>query len=83
MAAYHLLISSPNSDRLIGRGNADATMTWLDKAHDQNEAGLTEQFLLPFYSSIDSDPRWRAFLERVGSSPEQLNAIRFEVTLPE
>ncbi len=64
-------------------GNGDATMSWLDKALEQNEAGLTEQFLLPFYSSIENDPRWRAFLERVGSSPEQLNAIRFEVTLPE
>ena len=47
-------------------------------------------FMMPLHplgrSYIDTlreDPRWRAFLERVGSLPEQLNDIDFEVTLPE
>jgi serine/threonine protein kinase/Tfp pilus assembly protein PilF len=64
-------------------GDSDAAFAWLDKAVAENEAGLTEQFLLPFYSSVHTDPRWAVFLERVGSSPEQLDTVEFEVALPE
>ena len=32
---------------------------------------------------IHDDPRWSPFLESIGRSPEQLAAIKFEVTLPE
>ena len=35
------------------------------------------------FSNIHDDPRWLAFLERIGKPPEQLAAIEFEVTLPE
>jgi adenylate cyclase len=63
-------------------GDADRAFEWLDRAIEQNEAGLAEQFLNPFYRPIHTDPRWSRFPERVGSSPEKLNAIEFEVTLP-
>jgi len=63
-------------------GDADATFQWLDKATEQNEAGLSEQFLLPFYQGLHNDPRWAVFRESVGNSPAQLDAIKFEVTLP-
>jgi len=63
--------------------DADAAFQWLDKAVAQNEAGLLSQFLQPCYRSIQSDPRWQAFLEAVGQSSEQLAAIEFEVTLPQ
>ena len=61
--------------------DADAAFHWLDKSIEQNEDGLSEQFLLPFYESIHADPRWAVFLQRVGSSPEQLDAVQFTVTL--
>ena len=48
---------------------------------EENEDGLSEQFLLPFYQNIYPDPRWADFLQRVGSSPEQLAAIEFEFSL--
>jgi TolB-like protein/Tfp pilus assembly protein PilF len=64
-------------------GNADAAFEWLERAIDAKEEGLTEQFLWPFYQPIHADPRWSAFLERVGSSPRQLDALQFTVTLPE
>lgn len=64
-------------------GDTDAAFQWLDKAIEKNEEGLSEQILLPFYQPIQSDPRWVKFLERMGCSPEQLNAIEFKVTLPE
>ena len=63
-------------------GDADAAFQWLDKAIEQNEDGLSEQFLQPFYRPLHDDPRWTVFLELVGSKPEQLSAIKFEVTLP-
>ncbi len=34
------------------------------------------------FANIHSDPRWLAFLESIGKSPEQLAAIEFNVTLP-
>jgi TolB-like protein/lipoprotein NlpI len=64
-------------------GDADAAFRWLDKAIEENEEGLAEQFLQPYFDTLHEDPRWRAFLERVGSLPEQLNDIEFEVTLPD
>jgi TolB-like protein/Tfp pilus assembly protein PilF len=63
-------------------GDADAAFQWLDRAIEQDEAGLIEQARFPFFSPLHADPRWARFLERVGSSPEQLQAIGFEVTLP-
>jgi TolB-like protein/Tfp pilus assembly protein PilF len=63
--------------------DSDAAFAWLDRAIELNEAGLTEQFLLPFYQSLHDDPRWTEFLARVGSSAEQLDAVEFTVTLPD
>jgi hypothetical protein len=37
----------------------------------------------PFYAPIHDEPRWAEFRERVGSSPAQLDAIKFEVKLPD
>ena len=36
----------------------------------------------PLFGNIQGDPRWLPFLESIGRSPEQLAAIKFEVTLP-
>jgi tetratricopeptide (TPR) repeat protein len=63
-------------------GAADAAFEWLDKSVKQNETGLNQQFLQKLYQPVQADPRWMAFLERVGNSPEQLAAIEFNVTLP-
>ncbi len=63
-------------------GDADKAFKWLERAIDANEEGLAEQFLLPFYRPIHNDPRWADFLGRVGSSPERLGAIRFDVSPP-
>ena len=63
-------------------GDAEQAFLWLDRAIEQNEEGLSDQFLRPFYTPLHGNPRWAKFLERVGSSPEQLDAIEFKVTLP-
>ena len=64
-------------------GNADAAFEWLERAIEAKEEGLTEQYLWPFYQPIHGDPRWASFLERVGSSPRQLDAVQFTATLPD
>ena len=64
------------------KGEADAAFQWLDRAIAQNEDGLDQQYLHPYYEPIRDDPRWREFLERTGTAPEQLAAIDFDVPLP-
>jgi TolB-like protein/DNA-binding winged helix-turn-helix (wHTH) protein/Tfp pilus assembly protein PilF len=63
-------------------GDADNAFQWLDRAIEKNEPTFDSQYLLPFYEPIHGDPRWAAYLERVGRLPEQLDAIEFEVALP-
>ncbi len=60
------------------RGDADRTFEWLDRAVAQNQIALSTEFLMPFYRPVHDDPRWRRFLEQVGSTPEQLAAVEFE-----
>jgi len=64
-------------------GEADTAFQWLDRVIEQNEEGLSEQFLHPFFTPLHADPRWAEFLNRVGSSPAQLDAIKFEATVPQ
>ena len=64
------------------RGEADQAFEWLDKAVVYNDPGLTDIAMEPMFANIHGDPRWLAFLDSIGRSPEQLAAIEFEVTLP-
>jgi TolB-like protein len=64
-------------------GDADAAFEWLDRSVAQNEDGLNQQFDNPLYRNLHGDPRWDDFLERTGTSPEQLAAIEFDVRLPQ
>ena len=63
------------------RGNADSAFAWLDKAVEYKDAGLPMIVTEPMFASVRSDPRWLPFLRKLGKSPEQLGAIRFEVPL--
>jgi hypothetical protein len=64
-------------------GDADQCFAWLDKAVVQKEVGLGQQFLVPLYAPVRTDPRWQAFRERTGSAEAQLAAISFDVKLPQ
>lgn len=65
------------------RGQADRAFEWLDKAVENKDGGLSEIIGEPLFDNIHDDPRWLPFLESIGKSPEQLDVIEFEVTLPE
>lgn len=63
------------------RGQVDSAFEWLEKAIEIDDSGLTEANVQPLFANLHGDPRWLPFLEAIGKSPAQLDAIPFEVTL--
>jgi len=68
---------------LAFRGDTDAAFEWIDKTIERGDSGLAEIIVNPLYANLYDDPRWPRLLERLGKSPAQLAAIKFEVNLPE
>ena len=64
------------------RGEADQAFEWLDKAVEYGDGGLGEIVTDHLFDKIQADPRWLAFLRKIGKAPEQLAKIKFKVTLP-
>jgi tetratricopeptide (TPR) repeat protein len=65
------------------RGEADAAFAWLDKAVEYDDSGFSEIVTENLFDNIHADPRWPAFLRKIGKAPEQLAKIEFKVTLPQ
>ncbi len=65
------------------RGETDRAFVWLNKAVQYKDAGLPHVMINPLFASIHDNPRWLPFLESIGKSPAQLDAIELNVTLPE
>jgi TolB-like protein/Tfp pilus assembly protein PilF len=65
------------------RGEADKAFEWLDKAVEYGDPGLSEIVAENLFDKIHADPRWLAFLRKIGRAPEQLAKIEFKVTLPQ
>ncbi len=68
---------------LAYRGEADPAFMWLEKAVRYRDPGLGNIMVNPLFANVHEDPRWLPFLERIGKSPEQLDAIDFRVRLPD
>lgn len=68
---------------LAYRGEVDRAFEWLEKAIEYEDPGLYDLPIETLFSSLHDDPRWLPLLERLGKSPAQLDAIEFEVELPE
>ena len=68
---------------LAWRGEADRAFEWLDKAVEYHDPGLAEIAVEPMFGTIHDDPRWLPFLRKLGMAPEQMAAIRFDVSLPQ
>jgi TolB-like protein/lipoprotein NlpI len=64
------------------RDEADKAFDWLDKAVQNQDAGLSEIVSENLFENIHSDPRWLPFLRKLGRAPEQLAKIQLKVTLP-
>jgi len=65
------------------RGENDAAFEWLNKLVQQNHPELMDLNVSPLYMNLYSDPRWPELLKSVGRSPEDLEAISFEMNLPD
>jgi hypothetical protein len=65
------------------RGEIDLAFEYLDKSIDVNSPGLSGALTNPALTTLHADPRWPAFLDKAGMSPEILDAIEFDVSLPE
>jgi TolB-like protein/Tfp pilus assembly protein PilF len=67
---------------LAWRGEADRAFEWLDKAVEYHDTGLVEISTEPLFANIEKDKRLTPFLRKIGKAPEQLAAIKFDVTAP-
>ena len=67
---------------LAHRGESNDAFQWLERAVESKDWSVGEIVADPFFTNLKSDPRWLPFLERIGRSPDQLEAIELKVTLP-
>ncbi len=65
------------------RGDADRAFEWLEKAVEYDDPGLGDLPIESLFENIHDDPRWLPLLERLGKSPAQLDAVEFNVKLPD
>ena len=65
-------------------GDADAAFEWLERMLDgEYRPGWFSIVRNPWFNDLHTDPRWEAVLERLGLDPAQLEALDFQLTLPE
>jgi serine/threonine-protein kinase len=48
------------------RSASDEAFAWLERAHVQRDGGLTEMKLSPPFRALHGDPRWSAFMTKMG-----------------
>ncbi len=63
-------------------GDADEVFAWLEKELQVN-GGLGGVMVDNFFTDLHDDQRWLPLLKKAAVSTDQLDAIKFEVTLPE
>jgi tetratricopeptide (TPR) repeat protein len=59
-AAYQVALA------YAARGDVDLAFAWLERAYVQRDPGLSEMKTDPLLSSLHNDPRWGAFLRKMG-----------------
>lgn len=65
------------------RGEIDLAFEYLEKSFEVKSPGLWGASGNQIFTDLHADPRWPAFLDKAGMSPETLDAIEFDVYLPE
>jgi tetratricopeptide (TPR) repeat protein len=48
------------------RGDPGNTFNWLERAYRQRDGGLTSIRVDPLFAPVNSDPRWGAFMKKLG-----------------
>jgi TolB-like protein/Flp pilus assembly protein TadD len=54
------------------RGEKDQAFAWMERAREQRDPGIGSVRAEPFFDSLHGDPRWDAFLHRMGLADDQL-----------
>jgi len=54
------------------REEKDQAFQWLERAHRQRDSGLVGLQIDPFLKNLHPDPRWNAFLHKMGLANDQL-----------
>ena len=67
---------------LAQRGDFDGAFEMLNKAARQHDLDLGAVAVYPPFVPMHDDPRWLPLLRRLGLAPEQLAAIKFDVSVP-
>jgi adenylate cyclase len=67
---------------LAERGDFEGAFDALDRAAGQHDLDLGAIAVYPPFAPMHDDPRWLPLLRRLGMAPEQLAAIRFDVSVP-
>jgi TolB-like protein/tetratricopeptide (TPR) repeat protein len=87
-AALDALIAQRPQDRATDismvfawRGESDRAFEWLKRAVANSEA-VSRNINDPMFAPLHNDSRWLLFLRKIGSAPEQLAAIKFDVKVP-
>jgi len=58
--------ASQIAELYASRGDTEAMHTWLERAYEAKDGGLTEGFTSPVYRLYRNDPRWIALMRRIG-----------------
>ncbi len=64
------------------RGDRDQAFAMLDRAERHQDIDLGAIAKMPSFRDLQADPRWLPLLRRLGIAPEQLDAIKLDVTVP-
>ena len=83
IAKYERRSPSGIARLLAYRGEFDRAFEWFEKAVRYQDGDIVNPDWEVMGSPISDDPRWLPFLESIGMAPHQLDAIEFNVTLPE
>ena len=63
-------------------GDADQAFAWLDKLAANKDVHPTFMQWDPMFDKLHDDPRWMAFLKKIGKTPEELQKLWFPVNVP-
>ena len=84
LVAEHATDSAYNIAYVHGfRGENDLAFEWIERAIAYKDTGLSDVAFEPAFAGMRGDPRWAKMLRKLGKSPEQLAAVKFDVKLPE
>jgi len=72
IAQFHEVAAYQIAEVYAYRGNFDDAFSWLETAYRQHDPGLVKILMDRSFQGLKDDPRWHAFLKRVGLAPEQI-----------